>query len=111
MEDTVMPSSLIRYCVVLATIGVVTITDAAASGGFFTRGCAARDMQILMMLEQSEGNSAISAEQLNDAVQTMMHARMTCFAGNVPDALAVYDDIARTLTAAGWAQTGHRQVQ
>jgi hypothetical protein len=66
-----------------------------AAGGTFTRGCAARDLQIMMMLE----TNTISPHRVNDAVRTMMHARMMCLDGQVVDALAVYDDIAQSITS------------
>jgi hypothetical protein len=93
-----MRSNLLKHCVTLVTAGCVTITGAMAAGGSFTRGCAARDMQIMMLLEQSEGSNGVSAKTLNEALLTMMHARMVCFEGNIPAALAIYDDIARSIT-------------
>jgi len=68
------------------------------TAGSFTRGCAARDLQILMLIEQREEANAISAERLSDALVTMMNARMICYDGHVVDALAVYDSVARSLT-------------
>jgi hypothetical protein len=68
-------------------------TDTAASGGTFTRGCAARDMQVMMMIEASP----ISAQQRTDAVLNVLHARLMCFDGYVVDALAVYDNVAQSI--------------
>jgi hypothetical protein len=68
------------------------------TAGSFTRGCAARDLQILMLIEQRENTNAISAERLSDALVTMMNARMICYDGHVVDALAIYDGVARSLT-------------
>src|SRR5215475_6389443 len=68
------------------------------TAGSFTRGCAARDLQILMLIEQREEANAISAERLSDALATMMNARMICHDGHVVDALALYDGVARSLT-------------
>ena len=59
---------------------------------------AARDIQVMMMLEAG----AISPQQKNDAVRTVIHARMMCFDGQVADALALYDDVARSI-ASDWA--------
>ena len=94
-----MRSNFLGGCLALASAGLVTITNATAAGGSFTRGCAARDMQILMMLEQSERAYNISTQQMSDAVHTMMHARMVCFEGNVADALSLYDEIAKSITS------------
>jgi hypothetical protein len=68
------------------------------AAGSFTRGCAARDLQILMLIEQREEANAISAERLSDALVTMMNARMICYDGHVVDALAIYDGVATSLT-------------
>jgi hypothetical protein len=68
------------------------------TAGSFTRGCAARDLQILMLIEERESTKAISAETLSDALVTMMNARMICYDGHVVDALAIYDGVARRLT-------------
>jgi hypothetical protein len=68
------------------------------TAGSFTRGCAARDLQILKLIEQREEANAISAERLSDALVTMMNARMICHDGHVVDALAIYDGVATSLT-------------
>jgi len=64
------------------------------TAGSFTRGCAARDLQILMLIEERENTNAISAERLSDAMLTMMNARMRCHDGYEADALTMYDSIA-----------------
>ena len=69
------------------------------TAGSFTRGCAARDLQILMLIEERENTNAISAERLSDAMLTMMNARMICYDGHVVDALAIYDSVAGSLTS------------
>ena len=57
--------------------------------GSFTRGCAARDLQIPMLIEEREHANAISSERLSDAMTTMMNARMICYDGRVADALSI----------------------
>ena len=68
-------------------------TDSMASGGTFTRGCAARDMQVMILIETSH----ISAQQRTDAVLDVLHARLMCFDGQVVDALAIYDKVAQSI--------------
>jgi hypothetical protein len=85
-----MRSNLIGYCVAVVAICLATVTNGMADGGTFTRGCAARDMQIKMMLEGSD----ISPQERNDATSTMIDARLMCLDGYVVDALALYDGIA-----------------
>jgi hypothetical protein len=80
----------------LAAVFLVT-SAATAVAGSFTRGCAARDMQILMMIEDQESASAVSEAKLRDALFAMMDARFVCHEGQVFDALAIYDGIARSI--------------
>ncbi len=77
---------------------ILAASAATAAAGSFTRGCAARDMQILMMIEDQETTSAVSESKLSDALLAMMHARFVCHEGQVLDALAIYDGIARSIT-------------
>jgi hypothetical protein len=69
----------------------------SATAGSFTRGCAARDLQILMLIEERETANAIPSQKLSDAMLQMMEARMICHEGRVTDALAMYDRIAASL--------------
>ena len=80
----------------LAAVILTTLT-ATATAGSFLRGCAARDMQILMLIEERETTKAVSSEQLHDAMHTLMHARIVCHEGYVVDALAIYDRIAQSI--------------
>ena len=83
--------------VAAAALYLAAMINGTAAGSF-TRGCAARDLQILMLIEERESTNAISAERLSDAMVTIMNARMTCYDGHVVDALAIYDSVARSLT-------------
>jgi hypothetical protein len=85
-------SALAAVCLIAAT------TAATAGGGAFTRGCAARDMQVLKLIEDREANHAVSAETLNAAMLTIMHARNVCHEGAVLDALAIYEGIVQSIT-------------
>ena len=85
-----MRSNLIGYCVAVAAISLGSVTNGMADGGTFTRGCAARDMQINMMLEGTE----ISPQERNETTRTMVDARLMCLDRYVVDALALYDGIA-----------------
>ena len=79
-----------------AAIGVTLMTHGATAGSF-TRGCAARDLQVLFMIEEQETAGAVPAERLSDALIEMMHARIVCHEGRVLDALAIYDAVAESL--------------
>ena len=93
--DCSAPFALVALCL------VIMIDSATARS--FTRGCAARDLQILMLIEERESANAISAERLSDAMVTMMHARMVCYEGHVIDALAIYDSVARSLAPGAYS--------
>jgi len=88
-------------CCVLSALAPVCLglLAAPATAGSFTRGCAARDMQVLKLIEEHEDASAISAQKSADAVLKMMHARMVCHEGRVLDALALYDSISESMTS------------
>jgi hypothetical protein len=81
---------------VAAAIGVGLLTHGAIAGSF-TRGCAARDLQILFLIEEQEAAGSVPVEKLSDALLEMMHARIVCHEGRVLDALAIYDAVAETL--------------
>ena len=95
-----MRSSLIRNCVA-AALWLGSATDGMAAGGAFTRGCAARDIQVMMMLEAARSHRKKGLE----AVRTVIHARMMCLDGHVVDALVLYEDIAQSI-ASDWALSG-----
>jgi hypothetical protein len=80
----------------LATVVVGVMTHAAAAGSF-TRGCAARDFQLLSLIEEQENAGSIAADKISDALLEMMHARIVCHNGRVLDALAIYDAVAESV--------------
>ena len=80
----------------LATFMIGMMMDAAAAGSF-TRGCAARDLQLLTIIEEQENAGSVPAEKLSEALVEMMHARIVCHNGQVLDALAIYDAVAESV--------------
>ena len=82
------------------------MTDSATAGSF-TRGCAARDLQILFSIEEQEGAGTITADKISDALTEMMHARIVCHEGRVLDALAIYDAVAESIRP---IRSGHADV-
>jgi hypothetical protein len=71
----------------------------SSTAGSFTRGCAARDLQILMLIEERESTNAVSADKLSDAMLSMLEARIVCYQGRVVDAMALYDSIVQSVTS------------
>ena len=100
-----MPSIFGATRWMLATIVFGVMTHAAAAGSF-TRGCAARDLQLLTVIEQQENAGLISAEKISEALLEMMHARIVCHQGRVLDALAIYDAITESVRPA-WSGHAH----
>ena len=81
---------------ILATVVVSAMTHAVAAGSF-TRGCAARDLQLLTVIEEQENAGSIPAEKISEALLEMMHARIVCHQGRVLDALAIYDAVSESV--------------
>ena len=81
----------------LVSVGLCTMINNTTAGSF-TRGCAARDLQILMLIEERENADAVSAEKLSDAMLSMLEARMVCYEGRVVDAMALYEGITQSIT-------------
>lgn len=81
---------------IFAAIGVCVMTNAAAAGSF-TRGCAARDLQLLTVIEERENTGSVPEDKLSEALIEMMHARIVCHQGRVLDALAIYDAVAESI--------------
>jgi hypothetical protein len=81
---------------VAAAIGVGLMSHGAMAGSF-TRGCAARDLQILFLIEEHEASGSVPAERVGEALIEMMNARIVCHEGRVLDALALYDAVAESL--------------
>ena len=80
----------------LAAVVVSAMTHAAAAGSF-TRGCAARDLQLLTAIEEQELSGSISAERMSEMLLDMMSARIVCHQGRVLDALAIYDAVTESI--------------
>jgi hypothetical protein len=85
----------VRWC--LASVCLCTMIKSTTAGSF-TRGCAARDLQILMLIEEREDTDAVSVDKLSDAMLAMLEARIVCHQGHVMDAMALYDSIVRSVT-------------
>jgi hypothetical protein len=96
VKEAVMSKSLL-YLRVAVSLVMMWANPQHSAAGSFTHGCAARDMQILMLLEEREDANTLSAKKLDDAMLTMMQARMVCHDGRVMDAIALYDSIARSI--------------
>jgi len=81
----------------LVSVCLCTMINSTTAGSF-TRGCAARDLQILMVIEERENTNAVSADKLSDAMLAMLEARLVYYEGRVMDAMAIYDGIVQSVT-------------
>jgi hypothetical protein len=81
----------------LVSVCLCTMINSTTAGSF-TRGCAARDLQILMLIEERENTNAVSTEKLSDAMLAMLEARIVCHEGRVMDAMVLYDSITQSIT-------------
>jgi hypothetical protein len=94
-----MHKNLLRHAARSALVSVCLCAMlTGATAGAFTRGCAARDLQILMLIEERESSSTVPVERLHDAMLAMLQARIVCHEGYVMDAMTIYDGIARSVT-------------
>ena len=55
--------------------------------------CAARDLKLVMLIEELGEAKAVPGERLAEAFFTMMKARDLCRTGRIAEALAIYDGI------------------
>ena len=94
----------ITFLCAAAAIVISSATSSMAAGNAYTRGCAARDIQVMMMLEAGP----VSPTKMNVLVREVVNARMMCFDGQVMDALALYDSIANSI-ASDWVLSSQRQ--
>jgi hypothetical protein len=94
-----MHRNLLRHSVRwgLVSVCLCAMTEITTAGSF-TRGCAARDLQILMLIEERENTNAVAMETLSDAMLTMLEARIVCHEGRVMDAMELYDSIVQGIT-------------
>jgi hypothetical protein len=94
-----MHKNLFRHSVRwgLVSVCLCMMIDSTTAGSF-TRGCAARDLQILMLIEERENTNAITGDKLSDAMLAMLEARIVCHEGRVMDAMALYDSIVQGIT-------------
>jgi hypothetical protein len=95
-----MHQNMFRHSVRWAFVSICLCTMInGATAGSFTRGCAARDIQILMLIEEREDTNAVSRDQLSEAMLAMLEARIVCHEGHVMDAMALYDSIVQSVTS------------
>jgi hypothetical protein len=71
--------------------------DGARAVAASKRLCAARDVKVVMLIEDHGEASDIAPEQLAKAFLTQMDGRVACSNGHMEDGIALYNDILRAL--------------
>src|SRR5262249_16352902 len=59
--------------------------------------CAARDIDVITLIEDHGAASDVASARLAQAGLTQMRARAACSEGRVTEAIALYDEIIRSL--------------
>jgi hypothetical protein len=83
----------------------------AAMGGAFAAEsklanvCAERDIVATTLIEERADSETVPSERLYQAFTTQINARVTCAAGRVGEALALYDRIENEVRTAGTGTT------
>jgi len=78
-------------------LALLALPARAQSDGAFAPECAARDLEVVILIEQRGQGEDVASERVAHAAMTMMVAREVCAAGRVDEALAVYDSIIAAL--------------
>jgi hypothetical protein len=61
------------------------------------RLCAARDLDVVMLIEDYGATNAVAPDRLAKAALIQVEARNACSAGNTDEAIALYEEIIRSL--------------
>jgi hypothetical protein len=81
-------------CLVAAVMSIAALESAFGAGEFATSPqCAARDLQILTIMEERGDATAVAHEQLRAETFVLQEARNLCALHLIPEALAVYDRV------------------
>ena len=77
-------------CIVLKVAGT---RATAAQDNIFARVCAEQEVKAITSLEDHGAAKDVPDDQLSAAAFTMLEARLTCYAGKVDEALALYQRV------------------
>jgi hypothetical protein len=83
-------------CVTVFIIGAYA-ASAMAEAGVGSPRCAARDVQVIVLVEHHGASEDIGPEILAKAGLMQMQARLACSAGRKAEAVALYDEIITSL--------------
>jgi hypothetical protein len=80
-------------------VTLLGIHGALAQSVTDSRLCAARDLEVVVLIEEHGAANDIVSERLAKAAMTQMEARAACSNGRAAEGVALYDDIIRGLDA------------
>ena len=90
------PSFFILLCIVALLLGVNAAIAEMTSG---PKLCAARDLEVVVLIEDHGAANDIPAERLSNAALAQLDARAVCFKRGAPEGIALYDDIISSLSS------------
>jgi len=94
------PSHCMKRLALLIGFGVTFFGSYGALAQSVTgpRLCAARDIEVITLIEDHGAANDVESARLSNAGLTQMQARSACSAGRVTEAIALYDEIIRSLS-------------
>jgi hypothetical protein len=94
MQQQLKLDGLILAGVTVLLLGVSGAIAQAISGPSL---CAARDVEVVILIEDHGEANDVAPERLAKAGLTQMEARAACSQGRVTEGIAIYDEIKRSL--------------
>jgi hypothetical protein len=93
-RDHKKSSGLILAGITVSLFGASGAVAQAISGPSL---CAARDVEVVILIEDHGAANDVAPERLAKAGLTQMEARTACSEGRVMEGIAIYDEIKRSL--------------
>jgi hypothetical protein len=79
------------------TVFLLGINGAVAQAAAGSPGCATRDVEVIILIEDHGAANDVAPERLYKAGLAQMDARIACSKGRVAEAITLYDDIIQSL--------------
>ncbi|TDR88896.1 hypothetical protein [Enterovirga rhinocerotis] len=89
-------SILAAIAATTATISPASAAQSASANAEARRACAARDLKLVVLLEDQGANTA--SQKLDGVFRDVIRARGACSEGRWADALSIYDKAEQSLT-------------
>jgi hypothetical protein len=79
------------------TVSLLGLSGASAQASVGSPVCAARDVELITLIEDHGSANDVAPERLAKAGLTQMEARLACSAGRQAEGMALYDESIRSL--------------